>query len=585
MKYSNLPYQNYMLLLLIPLGVLFIYFHFKERDLDNVKNRTVGDGQYGSARWINEREKEKIFEKIVYEPDKWRKGKRNNLKQGILWGIEGSGYRKTALLDTSDSNSIMVGPSGIGKTNYFLIPQIEYAAASGMRFLVTDTKGYVYQKMGTILKKYYDYNVVLIDFRNPMRSEHYNLLQLVNKYMDLSKENKGSQIGLTYEAKSQKYAKIISRSIIESAGFKGGGDNSYFYDSAEGIITSSILLVSEFGNKGERHIISVFKLIQELSKNISSEGDNKDLQTEFAKLISLLPENHKAKWFAGAAVEADIKTALSVFATALSKLTKFIDSELEQILCFDGDFTAEKFASKKTAVFVVLPEEDKTKYFLFSLFLMQLYRELLNLADEKGGILDNRVMFFEDEFGTLPAIPDVEMVFSASRSRNILSVPIIQSFGQLKKNYGEEGKDIILDNCQNTIFSGFSPTSKTAEELSKAMGSYTTQVASVSSKNTIEKKNLSVQMASRALMTADEIKRIPKGEFVVLKTGAYPMKVNMPLFKEWGINFEEDCVPKKRDIKIPQYISVNELKENIVNSVVDDETEGTTVKYFKKKNM
>lgn len=258
---------------------------------------------------------------------------------------------------------------------------------------------------------------------------------------------------------------------------------------------------------------------------------------------------------------------------------------LSLFLCFDGDFTAEKFANEKTAVFVVLPEEDKTKYFLFSLFLMQLYRELLNLADEKGGILDNRVMFFEDEFGTLPAIPDVEMVFSASRSRNIVSVPIIQSFGQLKKNYGEEGKDIILDNCQNTIFSGFSPTSKTAEELSKAMGSYTTQVASVSSKNTIEKKNLSVQMASRALMTADEIKRIPKGEFVVLKTGAYPMKVNMPLFKDWGVNFEEDCIPKKRDIKIPQYISVNELKENIVNSVIDDETEGTPVKYFKKKDM
>ena len=61
------------------------------------------------------------------------------------------------------------------------------------------------------------------------------------------------------------------------------------------------------------------------------------------------------------------------------------------------------------------------------------------------------------------------------------------------------------------------------------------------------------------------------------------MKVNMPLFKDWGVNFEEDCVPKKRDIKIPQYISVNELKENIVNSVVDDETEGTAVKYFKKK--
>ncbi|WP_373844713.1 TraM recognition domain-containing protein [Clostridium sp.] len=52
----------------------------------------------------------------------------------------------------------------------------------------------------------------------------------------------------------------------------------------------------------------------------------------------------------------------------------------------------------------------------------------------------------------MPQIPDVEMVFSASRSRNILSLPIIQSFGQLKQKYGAEGAEIILDNCQNTIF-------------------------------------------------------------------------------------------------------------------------------------
>lgn len=114
-------------------------------------------------------------------------------------------------------------------------------------------------------------------------------------------------------------------------------------------------------------------------------------------------------------------------------------------------------ASQKTHVFVVLPEEDKTKYFLFSIFLMQLYRELLNIADEKfnGEALENRVMFFEDEFGTIPPIPDVEMVFSESCSRNILSVPIIQSFVQLRKSYTADGSEIILDNCQNTIFSGF----------------------------------------------------------------------------------------------------------------------------------
>lgn len=52
--------------------------------------------------------------------------------------------------------------------------------------------------MGNILKKYYGYNVVRIDFRNPTRSEHYNLMQLVNNYMDLTKQNRESHLGLTY---------------------------------------------------------------------------------------------------------------------------------------------------------------------------------------------------------------------------------------------------------------------------------------------------------------------------------------------------------------------------------------------------
>lgn len=577
--FLHLPYQDYILMFALPpLILLFIILNIKEKDLNRIKDKKVGDGQYGTARWINDREKKELYQTIIYEPEKWRNGGAKDLPQGLLLGIEKRNGRIVATVDSSDSNGVLVGPAGIGKTNFFLIAQIEYAAASGMSFLVTDTKGYALQKMGNILKKYYGYKVVSIDFRNPLRSDHYNLMQLVNKYMDIYKAESETQLGLKSLAKSQKYAKIISMSIIESAGFKGGGDNSYFYDSAEGIITSSILLIAEYGEKEERHIISVFKLIQELSKNISNqEENNKDLQTEFAKLIALLPENHKAKWFAGAAVEADIKTALSVFATALSKLTKFIDSELEQILCFNGDFTAENFADNKTAVFVVLPEEDKTKYFLFSLFLMQLYRELLNIADGKENkMLKNRILFLEDEFGTLPTIPDVDMVFSASRSRNILSIILIQSFGQLKKNYGEEGKDIILDNCQNVLFSGFAPTSKTPDELSKAMGNYTTQSGSISygwrySNSMKENHNMSRQMIGRPLMMPDEIKKIKKGDFVVLKTGANPMKVKIPFYKEWGIEFNDDFYVKDRDIRVPEYISINELKQKIVEGALEVE--------------
>ena len=63
--------------------------------------------------------------------------------------------------------------------------------------------------------------------------------------------------------------------------------------------------------------------------------------------------------------------------------------------------------------------------------------------------------FYWDEVGTIPKIESAEMMFSASRSRKVSIVPMIQSFAQLNKNYGKEGAEIIIDNCQDTIFGGF----------------------------------------------------------------------------------------------------------------------------------
>ena len=94
----------------------------------------------------------------------------------------------------------------------------------------------------------------------------------------------------------------------------------------------------------------------------------------------------------------------SVMSTALSRLNAFLDSELEQILCFDTAIDAEKFCSEKSAIFIVLPEEDTSKHFMVSLIVQQLYREILAVADEQGGHLKNRVMMYLDEFGTIPNV-------------------------------------------------------------------------------------------------------------------------------------------------------------------------------------
>ena len=133
----------------------------------------------------------------------------------------------------------------------------------------------------------------------------------------------------------------------------------------------------------------------------------------------------------------------------------------------------------------------------------------------------------KDYLSLFPKIESAEMMFSASRSRRVSIVPIIQSLAQLEKNYGKEGAEIIVDNTQLTVFGGFAPNSETAQVLSKSMGTRTVMSGSVSqSKNDPSR---SLQMIERPLMTADELKSLPKGTFVVTKTGFHPIKVRLKL--------------------------------------------------------
>lgn len=547
-------------------------------NLNSIKSKTVGDGQHGTARFLTNREKKKVYEYVPFTPDLWRANKGGKeLPQGVIVGCKkrlkfhkGRLTRQEyALVDSADVHTMMIGAAGCGKTAFWLYPNLEYACASGMSFLTTDTKGDLYRNYGKIAKEYYGYDIAIIDLRNPTKSDGNNLLHLVNKYMDLYKKE---PTNLTYKAKAEKYAKIIGKTIIFSEGDAASfGQNAFFYDAAEGLLTSAILLVAEFAPPDQRHIVSVFKLIQDLLAPAKGVGKNKN---HFQRIMEKLPPDHKTRWFAGAALNTSDQAMQSVMSTAMSRLNAFLDSELEQILCFDTAIDAEKFCSQKCAIFIVLPEENPATYFMVSLLLQQLYREILMVADERGGALKDRVMFYMDEFGTLPAISSAEMMYSASRSRRLSLVSIIQSFQQLEKNYGREGAAIIQDNCQITIAGGFAPTSETADIISKALGSRTVMSGSVSrSKND---PSQSLQMIERPLMTADELKSMEKGNFIVMKTGTHPFVSKLKLFFKWGIKFDkEPYTVKDKGAMEVEYTSREIIEEAIDEAFAkkDDTTE------------
>ena len=567
------------ILVLVILGIVFIAFIvlaniLENKSINGIKSKTVGDGQHGTARWATKPEIKRTFSFLPYEPEKWRKGEDLPSVQGTIIGCRGR-KNTTALVDTGDVHTLMIGAAGVGKTAFFLYPNIEYCCASGMSFISTDTKGDVARNYGTIAQKYYGYNVSVLDLRNPTRSDENNILHLVNKYMDIYLADKKN---LSAKAKAEKYAKITAKTIINIGGGDSSnyGQNAFFYDSAEGLLASVILLLAEFGEKNERHIVSVFKLIQDLIAKPQPKGPKDKPPMYFTKLMEKLPSDHKAKWLAGAALNTADQAMLSVMSTALSRLNSFLDSEMEQMLCFGTAIDAEQFCSEKSAIFVVLPEEDQSKYFMVSLLIQQLYREILVIADEHNGTLENRVMFYCDELGTFPKIDGLEAMFSAGRSRKISIVAIIQSFAQLEQKYGKEGMEIITDNTQLTVFGGFAPNSQSAEVLSKALGEQTVQSGSIS---TGKEKSQSLQMIGRPLMTVDELKSMPKGQFIVMKTGTHPMISPLKLYFKWGIKFgdayilqdkgsrsvaymERDKLFREVDMKYPQSNPTPNIPEN-----------------------
>ena len=543
-----------ILLMAAFIGTVILMSVLENKSINGIKAKTVGDGQHGTARWATKPEISQTFFSLPYEPEKWRRGEELPDIQGTIIGCRGR-KNTTALVDTGDVHTLMIGAAGVGKTAYFLYPNIEFCCASGMSFINSDTKGDVARNYGEIAKKYYGYNVSVLDLRNPTRSDENNILHLVNKYMDIYLSDNTQ---LSAKAKAEKYAKITAKTIINIGGgdSAGYGQNAYFYDAAEGLLSSVILLLAEFGEKNERHIVSVFKLIQDLIAKPPPKTAKDKPQMYFAKLMEKLPGDHKAKWLAGAALNSADQSMMSVMSTALSRLNSFLDSEMEQFLCFGTAIDAEKFCSEKSAIFIILPEEDQSKYFMVSLLVQQLYREILVIADEKGGTLDRRVMFYLDEFGTFPKIEGAEAMFSAGRSRKISIVAIIQSFAQLEQKYGKEGMEIITDNTQLTIFGGFAPNSQSAEVLSKALGEQTVQSGSVS---TGKDKSQSLQMIGRPLMTVDELKSMPKGQFIVMKTGTHPMISPLKLYFKWGIVFEEPYLLGDKGARAVSYMDRDEL--------------------------
>lgn len=165
-------------------------------------------------------------------------------------------------------------------------------------------------------------------------------------------------------------------------------------------------------------------------------------------------------------------------------------------------------------------------------------------------------------------------MFTAGKSRNILLLPMIQSFEQLHKNYGREGGEIIIDCCTNALFGGFTPLSKGAEEVSKALGNQTVQSGSTSRSGSFERDSFtkSLQMIQRPLMTAEEIRNMPDNQWILTKTRTHPVKTILKRFDAWGILLNNPYVMNENAARRVRYASSEEIKAAVLEKYPQKET-------------
>ena len=144
----------------------------------------------------------------------------------------------------------------------------------------------------------------------------------------------------------------------------------------------------------------------------------------------------------------------SILITVNSRLGAFDTPELNTMTAKD-DIRIAALGQKKTALFVVVSDTDRSLDGLANIFFTQAMNELCRYADKhcKDNCLPVPVRFILDDFATNCKIDEFPRMISSIRSRGISTMLMIQAESQLTEQYGYDGKTII-GNCDTYVYLG-----------------------------------------------------------------------------------------------------------------------------------
>lgn len=393
-----------------------------------------------------------------------------------------------------NKNVLIIGGSGSGKTRFHVKPNLMQMNAS---YVVTDPKGTVVLECGKMLQRG-GYQIKILNTINFKESMKYNPFRYISCENDI--------------------LKLVNCIMENTKGedSKGGED---FWSKAEALYYQALIAYIWYeAPEEEKNMSMLLDMLNASEVREEDENFKNAIDIMFERLEKKDPEHFAVRQYKKYKLAAG-KTAKSILISCGARLAPFDIKEVRDMMT-DDELELDKLGDRKTALFCVVSDTDKTFNFIAAMVYTQMFNVLCDKALKNGGALKNHVTCLFDEFAN-QKIPNFEHLISVIRSREISAHVIVQTQSQLKAVYKDHA-ETISGNCSSVLFLGGKEQS-TLKEISAILGKETIDLYNTSvTKGNQESHGQNFQKLGKELMTPDEIAVMDGGKCILQVQGVRP---------------------------------------------------------------
>lgn len=484
--------------------IFFVFFKYLFVGYNKMisKASKLDSSLYGSSEWQTQKEMDKNYKAV-----RWDEISATPDAEGFLISTRLDKGGSVIANRCQNAHALMLATTRVGKTKFWLSPSIQYLGRCPNKpsLFISDPKGELYDDNSALLKSL-GYNIFVFNLNEPTKSHKYNPLGVVWDFYHIYKKTGDTSYLDDCEALLREVAATIAP--VE-------GNDPTWDVGAQNILQGICLAMLEDSDDPKYGMTKEKFTLWQVSNILSQDNDAfRDFALRRDK--TSLARQRLMQYVSNSAKE----TMGSFILTTTNKLNQYVDTGMTYLMS-GNELALDEISEKPYAIFCIVPDDNKSRHPLAVLFASQIYKYLIHLAKVEAGKgkeqkLPNSFFFLLEEFGNFPKMECIEQMLSIGGGRRIWTCIVLQSLSQIRKTYGKEAADTILNNLQLQLYMGTTEL-ETCKYYSEFFGSYTAKKNNLQLSSADLSKDVAGSTSAEKVMLIlpDELMKLAQGEIVL----------------------------------------------------------------------